>query len=145
MKPSDSAGWGVQQEGLLSMRSLWQLVRYGLVGIILNLTGYLLYLWITSMGADPLLVVTALYPVSVTVGYFVHRRYSFNAAAKSLEGKAFAKYVAAYVLGYVVNMLLLDLLWRRFGIPHQWVQAAAIFIVAGMLFLILKFFVWRET
>jgi hypothetical protein len=38
-------------------------------------------------------------------------------------------------------ILLVDML----GYPHQWVQIAAIFVVAGFLFIAFKYFVFRDT
>jgi len=38
--------------------------------------------------------------------------------------------------------LMLYVLWEKFGFPHQAVQAAAIFVCAGILFVLMKYFVF---
>jgi len=53
------------------------------------------------------------------------------------------KYIFVYFLGYMLNIGLLQLLHDRLGYPHQWVQMATIFVVAGFLFIALKLFVFR--
>lgn len=55
------------------------------------------------------------------------------------------RYVIAHCIGYLINLSILILMVDKFGYPHQWVQAAAIFIVAGFLFLMFKFFVFTEV
>jgi len=45
-------------------------------------------------------------------------------------------------IGYLANLALLYVFTDRLGYPHQVVQAAAIFVVAGILFLLFRFFVF---
>lgn len=116
-----------------------QLLRYGAVGLAVNFLGYVVYLVVT-LWLEPKLAVTVLYPVGVLMGYFGHARYSFRFAGH--RGRALARYIGAYVAGYLVNEMLLYVFTDRLGLPHQAVQAAAIFVVAGILFLLLRFFVF---
>jgi putative flippase GtrA len=128
-----------------ALHGLWpalsQLVRYGVVGLAVNSTGYLVYLVVT-MRLEPKLAVTLLYPVAVLIGYLSHARYSFRFAGR--KAWALARYVTAYATAYGVNELMLYGLTDRLGFPHQAVQAAAIFVNAGLLFLLLKFFVFPQ-
>jgi putative flippase GtrA len=119
-----------------------QLVRYGLVGLANNFLGYLIYLAVTALGLEPKLAVTLLYPVGAATAYFGHARYSF-AFGGGVKG-GFVRYVIAHALGYGVNILLLFLLSDQMRFPHQLVQIFAIFVVAGMLFLLMKFFVFSK-
>jgi hypothetical protein len=52
--------------------------------------------------------------------------------------------VLAHVVGYCLNLSLLLVFVGKLGYPHQWVQGAAILIVACYLFLAFKFFVFRN-
>jgi len=119
---------------------LLQVFRYGVVGIMNNLLGYLIYLAITWLGLDPKITVTLLYPVGALTAYFGHARYSFSYRGKNHHG--IFRYVIAHALGYGVNILLLYVLHDQMAFPHQLVQALAIFVVAGILFLLFRYFVF---
>ncbi len=118
-----------------------QLVRYGLVGLLVNLFGYLVYLGVTWLGVSPKAALTLLYPVGVLYGYFLHARYSFGYQGKT--GSSLGRYGLAHVFGYLTNVGMLFVLVDILGYPHQAVQLAAIFVVAGQLFLTFKFFVFK--
>lgn len=118
-----------------------QLARFGVVGLASNSFGYLVYLLITHWGIEPKRTMTLLYTIGASIGYFGNRRWTF--AHKGLYG-AGRRYVVAYLLGYLTNLLLLFTLVDRLGYSHQWVQAVAIFVVAGLLFLAMKYFVFPQ-
>ncbi|MBD3815351.1 MAG: GtrA family protein [Halothiobacillus sp.] len=119
-----------------------QLFRYGLVGLANNLRGYLIYLLITWLGVNPEVAVTFMYPIGATLAYFGHAKYTF---AKRHSARGVGRYVIAHVIGYSVNLGLLYFLSTRLGFPHQLVQIAAIFIVAGVLFVLFKYYVFVEN
>lgn len=117
-----------------------QVIRYGIVGIINNLLGYLIYLGVTWLGVDPKLAITLLYPIGATTAYFGHARFSF--ANQGHPRSAAIRYVAAHLIGYATNFMLLLVFHDLLGIPHAVVQGIAIFVVAGVLFLLFKFVVF---
>jgi len=117
-----------------------QIIRYGAVGSLNNLLGYLIYLAVTWLGIDPKLAVTILYPVGVLTAYFGHARYSFS--FKGSRAYGLLRYLIAQLVGYGANILMLYTFSDRLGFPHQAVQAVAIFVVGGILFLLLKYFVF---
>lgn len=117
-----------------------QVVRYGVVGVLNNLLGYLIYLLMTYFGLDPKIAVTILYPVSVATGYFGHFKYSFS--YRKGHANTLLRYVLAHCVGYGVNVAMHLVFTDKLGFPHQAVQAAAILVVAGLLFLIFRYFVF---
>jgi putative flippase GtrA len=123
--------------------SAGQLVRYGLVGIASNLSGYLVYLLITYWGVEPQKTMTLLYIVGAAIGFFGNRQLAF--AHKGSVLKSGSRYFAAHFFGYLINLLILLTFVDRLGYPHEWVQAAAIFVVAGFLFVAFKYFVFPRT
>ena len=127
----------------LSWPALSQLIRYGVVGLLTNLAGYLVYLLVTWLWLEPKLAVTVLYPVGVIAGYFGHARYSFTYQGRATSG--LARYLIAHAIGYGTNVSLLYVFSDLLHFPHQAVQACAIFIVAGVLFVQFKFFVFPPT
>lgn len=122
---------------------LIQLFRYGLIGIAINLAGYMVYLLITYLGVPPKMTVTLLYGVGAAVGFWGNRKLTFQHKGNLLS--AGARYIIAHFFGYFINLIILIVMVDKLGYPHQWVQAIAIFVVAAFLFLTFKFFVFRET
>jgi putative flippase GtrA len=122
--------------------SFAQLSRYAFVGIVSNLTGYLVYLLVTYLGVAPKITMTLLYGVGATIGYIGNRNFTFTHKG-SLLGSG-ARYLVAHFFGYFINLALLIIFVDQFGYAHQWVQAVAIFVVACFLFIAFKFFVFTN-
>jgi len=128
--------------GIKNRRSVTQLVRFGLVSIMVNLVGYMVYLLITYLGGTPKITMTLLYGVSVTASFFGNRKLAF--AHKGSQLGAGVRYVIAHCFGYCINLTILIVLVDKLGYAHQWAQASAILVVAAFLFLAFKFFVFQE-
>lgn len=124
-------------------KSVGQLIRYGLVGIATNSLGYLVYLLITYFGVEPKVLITFSYPIVPTIGFFGNRQWAFTHKGSVLVSGV--RYFVAHFSGYLINMLILLTFVDRFGYPHQWVQAAAIFVVAGFLFVVFKYIVFPKA
>ncbi len=118
-----------------------QLIRYGIVGIVCNLIGYAIYLLITQSGLSPKTAMSILYLLSATISFWGNRQYTFAHQGNQLG--AGARYFIVHCIGYLINLSILVVMVDILEFAHQWVQAMAIFIVAGFLFLALKFFVFR--
>lgn len=121
---------------------LLQVVRYGVVGVLNNLLGYLIYLAITYFWLDPKVAITILYPVGALTAYFGHSKYSFSYRGRSTT--SLLRYVIAHLVGYSVNLLMLFIFSDKLKFPHQAVQAVAIIVVAGILFLMFRYFVFPK-
>jgi putative flippase GtrA len=123
--------------------ALGQIIRYGIVGVLNNLLGYFIYLLVTYFWLDPKVAITLLYPVGATTAYFGHSKYSFS--RQGTKKHAPWRYIVAHLISYGVNYLMLYILWERFNFPHQAVQAGAIFVCAGVLFILFKYFVFPPS
>jgi len=119
-----------------------ELRKYGVVGIINNLLGYLIYLLLTWFWLDPKLVVTLMYPIGAVTAYFGHAKYSFPYNGSHMRG--IARYIIVHLMGYATNVGMLYLFWNRLGYSHQLVQAGAIVVVAFMLFFLFRYFVFSK-
>lgn len=124
-------------------QSIAQLNRYAFVGIASNSFGYLVYLLITSIGATPKLTMTLGYLVGAALGFFGNRNITF-AHRGNLLGSGL-RYCIAHSIGYLLNLTILAVFVDVYAYPHQWVQAIAIFVVAGYLFVAFKVFVFRDS
>lgn len=119
-----------------------RLMRYGLVGIALNVAGYTLYLLVTWLGLGPKTTMTVLYFLGVVIGYFGNRRFAFGYGGSH---SASLRYGVAHLCGYGLNFAVLHVFVEQFGFPHQIVQAVAIVLVAGFLFLSFNAFVFPRN
>ncbi len=120
----------------------FQLLRYAIVGLVSNAVGYSFYLLLTHAGVAPKITVTLLYVSTATLAFVGNRRLTFQSRGR-LMGPAL-RYAIAHSLGYLINLALQVVLADGAGIPHQWVQLAAVFIVAGFMFLAQRWFVFAE-
>ena len=111
--------------------------QVGVVGILNNLVGYLIYLLITWFWLDPKIVVTLMYPISAVTAYLGHARYSFS--YNGSHSLSVVRYVIAHLIGYSTNVGMLFIFWNRFGYPHQIVQAVSIIVVAAILFFLFRY------
>jgi putative flippase GtrA len=117
--------------------------RYALVGLLSNAGGYAIYLIVTWLGVSPKTAMSCLYFVGASLGFLGNRHWVFSHRGKVLT--SLFRYGLAHLLGYGLNFFMLMLFVDQFGYPHQLVQAAAIFLVAGVLFLTFRFFVFSHT
>ena len=122
----------------LKSPKLRQLIRYGVVGLASNMTGYLIYLLITWLGVDPKVTVTLFYPLAATIAYFGHAKYTFS--YKGGHAAGISRYVIAHICGYSLNIGSLYYFVDVLHYPHQLVQFCNIFFVAGFLFIAFKYF-----
>jgi putative flippase GtrA len=120
-----------------------QFVRYAAVGVVHNLSGYLLYLLATYLGAEPKLTMSVLFFLGVALSFLLNRSWTFQHsgyAARSLW-----RFVVVYLGGYALNLLALMWFHDRLGYAHQWVQGCAIVVIALLMFLLNRYFVFRAS
>lgn len=120
-----------------------QLLRYGIVGVGVNLLLYLGYLALTGVGVGHKTSMTVFYGIGVLLSFAFNRSWSF--AHRGHVPSAFFRYALTYVGGYFLNLLLLWWLVDEFGWPHPYVQGVLIFVVAGFIFLSQKLWVFTES
>jgi putative flippase GtrA len=118
-------------------------LRYAVVGLVSNASGYAVYLLVTWLGVAPMVAMSLLYFAGAMIGFVGNRKWTF-----AHQGKVFrslVRYWITHVLGYALNLTMLYVFASRLGYPHQWVQAVAVFVVAGFLFVMLRLFVFPSV
>lgn len=123
-------------------QTLKQLFFYGITGVVLNLSGFVLYLMITWFGVEPKLAMTCLYGVGVVTSFFANKHLVFR--GQHAEYEVFIKFIMAHIAGYIINFLLLYYFYNLLGFAHEIVQFFAIFVVALYLFVVFKFLVFNK-
>jgi putative flippase GtrA len=120
-----------------------QFFRYAVVGVASNVALYFIYLLMTGIGMGHKTAMTLVYCVGVLQTYIVNRRWTFLYRGE-ISG-SMLRYVAAYASGYVFNFVALLVLVDMSGLPHRVVQAVLILAVAVLIFLLQKYWVFREA
>jgi len=133
--------WIMRKSNWLGI-SFRELIKYGIVGLATNATGYAVFLLVTHFGIKPRYAMTVLYAIFATIGFLGNRHWTFSHSG-GLLGTG-VRYAISHLFGYMINYVMLLILAERLGYPYQIVQAAAIFIVAGFLFLAFKYFVFAK-
>ncbi|MDR5779077.1 GtrA family protein [Caballeronia sp. LZ065] len=119
-----------------------QLLRYGLVGLTINLAGYLIFVLATTHGAEPKLTMTFLYLAGIASGFWANRNWTFKDRG-NLLGPGL-RYACAYGLGYLLNLGLLLVFVDHLHYSPRVIQFIAIFVVAAFLFVMLKLLVFMQ-
>jgi len=119
-----------------------QLLRYAIVGILTNATGYGTYLFITWLGVEPKATMSAIYLFAASLGYFGHRQWSFSHQGSIV--KSAYKYGLVHFSGYFINFVLLYVFVDLYHYPHQLIQACAVVVVAAYLFIMFRCFVFSN-
>jgi putative flippase GtrA len=119
-----------------------QAASFVLIGLAVNgaLYGAYLLLTHTVLGTFPAMTVT--YASGVVMGFLLNRRFTFGFDGEN--SAAFVRYVGAYLFGYLVNLAGLWFLADRCGIPHEVIQGMMIFGLAALLFLLQKYWVFKN-
>ena len=125
---------------MIKIADIYQMFRYAIVGVLNNLLGYVVYLLVTYFWLEPKVAVTILYPIGVLIAYFSHAKCSFSHQGD--HAWAIVRFFVSYFICYWLNLSMLYFFSDKLGYPHQIVQAVAIVVVGGVLFLLLKFFVF---
>ena len=105
-----------------------QFFTYALVGLLTNFAVYLIYLVLTYTWGAPKLIMTVMYVLGASLGFFANRRFTFPNERHS--GYTGIRYTIAYISGYLLNLLLLLFFVDWLGFQHQIIQAIAIVIVS---------------
>ncbi len=125
------------------MSAEWtRLLRWGIVGVVSNVLGYLAYLVLTAFGVPPKIAMTGLYACGVAAGFAGNHRWAFqhNDPAR----RTLPRYLLAHLAGYLLNFAMLWLFHDQLRIAHQLVQAVAIVVVAAVLYLLMRRFVFPQ-
>lgn len=115
-------------------------LKYVLVGFFSNLVSYLIYLILTRDYLDPKTAMSALYISGAIISFFGNKLYTFQSRQNWLL--SLIKFFIAHCVGYALNYTLLMIFVDIHGFPHEFVQGASILIVAVVLFVLFRYFVF---
>ena len=120
-----------------------QSLRYLVSGALANLALYAAYVAITALGAPPKPAMSALFALGILLSFVLNKNWAFAYSGPSR--RALPRFALAYGAAYFLNLGMLELFADRLGWPHQLVQAAALGINAGLLFLAQRYWIFRVS
>jgi len=120
----------------------FEIVRYGLVGILTNVISYFLYLIATHFGVGPKIAMSILYFTAATLSFWANKRWTFFHTGNLITSGS--RYIISHCIGYMTNLLILIIMIDNLGYDHRWSQGLSIIAVSFILFLLAKFFVFSE-
>lgn len=123
-----------------STRVRLQFLRYAVVGVVSNMLLYLLYLALTATVIGPKVAMSVVYATGVAQTFLLNKHWTFS--YRGNVAVSMLRYMITYVIGYLINLILLFCFVDVFGWSHRIVQAGAIFFVAVTLFLLLRYWVF---
>lgn len=120
-----------------------QFFRFILIGIFSNLLLFGFYLFLTGFGVGYKTAMTLLYGIGIAQTFFLQKHLTFN--YQGFFRSSFFKYLIAYGLGYLINFSALLFFVDYLAFPHELVQGLMILIIAVLMFMILKLWVFRSA
>lgn len=120
--------------------TLRQLIRFGVVGLASNLLGFVWYLLATWLGVGPKIAMSLLFLIGTLQTFIFNKRWSFEHRGPSRS--VFMRYLTVYLFGYLFNLLMLVIFVDIAKYSHVAVQGTMILVVAAMMFILQKFWVF---
>jgi putative flippase GtrA len=108
-----------------------------------NLFLFSIYLLLTHYGLDYKISSSLLFALGTLQTFIFNRRWTFNFKEKRFT--SFIRYFFAYFFCYWINILSLIIAVEYFEFPHQITQAILILVIAFILFLMQKYWVFRQS
>ena len=102
--------------------ALVQLIRYGVVGVMVTALGQAIYYGLAeTRTTSPLVAIGIAWIVGVTVGYFAHGWISFAGhGERDDHGRMSTRFIAVNVIGYLLNTFWVWLLVEQMSGPTWW-------------------------
>jgi len=120
--------------------TLQQASRFGIVGIFSNGIFFFVFYILIQAGISRFVAATICYISAVLFSFALNKNWSFEFTGN--WQKPFAKYSITYLIGYLI-VITMHYYFFRFGWSPTIIQLAAIFVVTGFNFFVMKLVVFR--
>ena len=125
--------------------ALGQLVRYGLVGLLITIGGQAIYYILAeTRTTSPLAAIAIAWIAGVAVGYFAHGWISFAGhGARDDHAATGTRFVTVNIVGYLLNSFWVWLLVERLAGPTWWPIVPNIALTPLMTFGLHRYWTFR--
>jgi putative flippase GtrA len=121
-------------------KTLVEFIRFSIVGIVSTLLCYSLYLLMTNTGVMPKLVMSLVYFFNAVLCFLCNWWWVFANDQNFLN--AGRRYFFSQLIGYLLNLMVLEIVADQLGYPHQLAQALGMLLVGVFLFTAFKYYVF---
>lgn len=117
-------------------KTIGQLVRFGIVGLLLTALYAIVYWPLATFVIAPVLASIAAFLVAVTVGFFMHSRWSFKGHTKPETGRTRAKFLIVQSVGMILNASFTWILTGPMEGPTWWPLIPAVLVTPFATFIL---------
>ena len=118
-----------------------QIIRYGVTGSFINGGGYLVYLFLLSIGMNYIIATSLLYACGTAISFLLNRKFVFNSNIPIAS--SFRRYLLMILIGYFMNILTLFVLVDAFDYNPKYAQIISILIASLYFYLFGKIIVYK--
>ena len=113
-----------------------RVAKYGVVGVVSNLTLYVLFVALIWLSLSPQWAVAICYVLGVALSYTLNRQWTFKST--SAHSRDLPRFLAAYGIGFIFTILAITQLVRVMA--PELAQIINIGLTAGVIYLCLRLF-----
>lgn len=114
--------------------------KFLFAGLVTNGSVYAVYLLLTATGMGHKTAMSLLFVAGMMLSYNMNKRWTF--AHPDARDATLWRFVAAYLVAYMLNFVSMWVAVDRMGIPHYWVQAVNIVVISALLFAAQKYWIF---
>jgi putative flippase GtrA len=118
---------------------LLQLIRYYLVGALVNAGGYVAFLILLHEKIEPKLAASILYVIGALISFWLNRKLVFDSAVQIRT--SLIRLFIMLLAGYIINILMLYVFVDLYNTPAWLIQITSVILVSVFFYLINKYYV----
>lgn len=123
-----------------------QLVRYGLVGLVVVASDFAAYAALLWLAPDAYLPANCLGKATgALVGFLLHRKVTFTWVQRDAASRQFGAYITVFLFNLALSSALLWLLVGRFGLDEYLSKIGVDALVITVAFLLSRTWVYRPA
>ncbi|CAD6002674.1 GtrA family protein [Agreia sp. COWG] len=137
---SDEIATGGGRRGVIGRLWRSRVVRFGALGVANNLLAYAIFAGLTLAGVASIAAATITYVLGMVVSYLGNRSFTFRHTGSAR--RSLVRFLIVNAVGYGINVAILAIFVEHLGFNALLVQFVAIVIVAGFIFVSMRFWVF---
>ena len=118
-----------------------EMIRFLVVGVMSNALLFLNFIALTEFGMEHKAAMTAIFSLGVAQTFLANKIWTFRHSGST--GSTFIRYALSYAMAYCINFGALYIYVDLFEYSYHLVQGVMIFVVAGLLFLLQRYWIFK--
>lgn len=119
-----------------------QIARFGMVGVALTILYAVIYWPLATYVMWPVFAVVIAFAVAVTVGFFLHSRWSFRGHGKVEDRRTKLQFLGVQTFGFLLNATFTWLCTDLLGGPTWWPLVPAVLVTPFATYLLNRLWVF---